>query len=286
MIKTIQLLEDSFSTYKSNFIKIFNMTWPIVLLTIVAQYYVMDITRRMEEGRFDLSYILMTFIIYLFSVLFVGLFLVPALSRSIQKNEDNGVFDVKEGYDFQKKNIWKFVMVNIWGMLYILKRCAIYILISIGLFALLLYIDNTSKSSDMLPVVLSIFTLIGLTLIVATVLNITRFMFYKNIFFSKDDILPRDAVKESMSLGVLKNNEIWKIIFAMITLVVAVEIVIQTLGSFVNDAMINLIAGTIINVFFSMPYMLIIISKGYTRVRGDSVLSIVEATELVTDGQK
>lgn len=276
MIKTIQLLKESFMTYKTNFKNIFKMTWPIVLLTIVAQYYSIDVTQRMEAGQFDIPYLVIASIIYLVCILVVGLFFAPALSRSVQKNEDNGVFDVKEGYDFQKKNIWKFVMVNVWGLVYMLKRFAPYLVTSL----LLVVIAMIFKDSSIVSLIIA--SLIGLTLTVGIVLNITRFMLYKNIFFSKDSMSARDAVKESMSLGVTKMKNIWKIILAMIILAIAMEIVLKVFSMFIGTILVGLIIGSIIMVFFSMPYMLIIVSKGYVRVRGgDVALPLVEEVEVV-----
>jgi hypothetical protein len=276
MIKTIQLLKESFITYKSNFKNIFNMAWPIVLLTIVAQYYLVGINQRMEAGQFDIPYLIVATLIYFVCALVVGLFLTPALSRSIQKNEDNGVFSVKEGYDFQKKNIWKFIMVNIWGFLYILKRLWSYIAASFALGVIAFMFND----SDI--VALTAASLMVLIILVGFILNITRFVLYKNIFFSKDTISPRDAVKESMSLGVNKMSNIWKIILAMIILAIGIELVIVLFEMLSVADIYGLIIGSIVMVMFSLPYMLIIASKGYVRVRGgDVALPMEEVVEVV-----
>jgi hypothetical protein len=250
------------------------MAWPIVLLTIVAQYYSVGITQRMSEGQFDIPYLLMAVLIYLVCILIIGLFLAPALSRSVQKNEDNGVFDVKEGYNFQKKNVWKFVMVNVWGLVYILKRLLPYIAAS----AVLGIIAFMAGDSDIIALICV--SLGGLVILAGIILNITRFVLYKNIFFSKDTISARDAVKESMDLGVSKMKDIWKIILAMFILTVVVEIVLKVFSMFIEATLLGLVIGSIIMILFSMPYMLIIISKGYAKVRGGDVASSV-AEEVV-----
>jgi hypothetical protein len=265
MIKTIQLLKDSLMTYKLNFKNIFTMAWPIVLLTIVAQYYAFDLNKNMQTGQFNILYIVFASMIYFVSMLAISLFLTPAISRSIQKNEDNGVFNVKEGYSFQKKNIWKFVMVNIWGFLYIFKRLLPYIVVSATAVLMTVYF-NFSESVNYALMVISI-----ASMIIGVILNITRFVLYKNIFFSKDSVSPKDAVKESMSLGVNKMKDIWKIILAMIILAIVVEILVKIFNALSITGLYGLIVGSIVMIMFSMPYMLIIASKGYVMVRGGSV---------------
>ncbi len=276
MIKTIQLLKESFVTYKINFKKIFTMAWPIVLLTIVAQYYAFGIQENMENGQFEGTHFFIAFLIYFVSIISVSLFFIPAFNRSIQKNEDNGVFSVKEGYNFQKKNIWKFVMVNIWGLLYIVKRLALYIIVAVLLLGAVYVLNEFYTLTQNYIISLTLVYLAGITIFVGIILNMTRFVLYKNIFFSKDDISARDAVKESIVLGVTKMNDIWKIIIAMIIVSIPVEILIMSINKYLINMLtdiylIEIIFISLITTLFSLPYVLIVLSKGYVKVRGMDV---------------
>jgi hypothetical protein len=235
------------------------------LLAIITDYYFLDISAKIDSGQINFINFSLPFSIYLISILVSSLFLIPALSRSIQKNEDNNSFDVKAGYDFQKKNIWKFIMVNIWGILYMLKVFLPYIIVT----ALIVLLSGFLNTSDV--IVFTLLLLAALSMLIGVVLNITKFIVYKNIFFSKDGISARDAVKESMELGLKNNKSIWKIILAMAIVFLISEIIFQIISRALDLNIISLTLSSLLLTLFLTPYVLIISSKGYVKIReGDN----------------
>lgn len=264
MINIYSLLRDSLNTFKINFAKIFNMSWPIVLLTILADYSSFQISTKIRLGTLDIPYFALAFMVYLISILLVGLFLSPALNMVVQKNEDVDSFDIKQAYDFQKKNIWKFVKVNLWALVYFLKYTWIYIVVSISL----LIIAETSNDSRV------VFTLAYSALaiiLIGGLLNITKFMFYKNIFFSKDDVSPKDIVKESILLGESRKMEIWKIIFSIIIVTASIEFILYILNLIIKFEKMSLIIVSLVSMLIYVPYIYILVAKGYVKLRGVDV---------------
>lgn len=264
MINIYSLLRDSLNTFKINFAKIFNMSWPIVLLTILADYSSFQISTKIRLGTLDIPYFALAFMVYLISILLVGLFLSPALNMAVQKNEDSDSFDIKQGYDFQKNNIWRFIKVNLWALVYFLKYTWIYIVVSLSL----LFIAETSNDSRV------VFTLAYSALAIIMIgglLNITKFMFYKNIFFSKDDVSPKEIVKESILLGESKKMEIWKIIFSIIIVTASIEFILYILNLIIKFEKTSLIIVSLVSMLIYVPYIYILVAKGYVKLRGVDV---------------
>jgi len=215
---------------------------------------------------------ILSFAIYIITVFIVSLYFGPVLNRAIQKKEDNGVFDTNSAYAFQKKNIFKWIMVNIWGFLYMVWVMLPYIAIA-TLVAIIPYAYN---DSSLILIIVS--SLIGLTLLIGIVLNITKFVLFKNVFFSKDDVSARDAVRESIELGKTKKSQIWILILILIISTIAIMVTFFVLGymigliaNLVPENIIlysQIILSGLISVLFFLPVMSIITAKGYVKIRG------------------
>lgn len=270
MIKTIQLLRESYKTYKINFKKILLMTLPILLVTYFTSYSSANVAVLLGSRMLNSS-LLFYGLLVLATLLITSLFLAPALNRSVQKNEDNGIFNVKEGYFFQKRNIWKWIMLNVWGALYVFWRMLPYIAVA----SLIIVLGTTNKDSltDLTAITLSVFA--GLVVLIGILLNITRFILFKTIFFSKE-ISPRDAVRESVALGVKNSADIWKIILTMILVgltLTMISIVLELLGSMfgMTEKGVDIFLSPIISVFIATPMIFIIIAKGYVKITNEAV---------------
>ena len=273
MLKITQLLKESFTTYKSNFSKIFWIALPILILTIISEYYIAVSTTIIDNRDFgNMSYLFVSMIIYIVTILAVSLYFGPVLNRAIQKKEDDGSFDSKLAYNFQKKNIFKWIMVNIWGFLYMVLAMLPYIVVS----ALLTVILFMNRDSYIAALILS--SLIGLTMLIGIILNINKFVLYKNIYFSKDDISARDAVRESIEIGKTKSKQVWMLIFSLIILTFIMIIMYFGLGfmsglltgNISNNVLYyseTILYGVLSAVFF-LPLMSIVAAKGYVKIRG------------------
>ncbi len=295
MLKITQLLKESLTTYKLNFKKIFWIALPILVLGIIGEYSIEVFNTMIDKEDFaNISYLFASITIWILTILIVALYFSPVLKRAIQKKEDGEQFNTNLAYSFQKKNIFKWIMVNVWGMLYMLWIMLPYILVSVLLTVILFMhivlktsieyspiIPNTSIGLDTYldtyNNILILSSLIGLTILTGTVLNITKFMLYKNIFFSKDGIPARDAVRESIKLGKTKNVQVWSLIIALIILFIINIIIFFALIN-LSDLLIDKVSNNVL--FYSeiivnsalsslifLPLMSIIVAKGYVKIR-------------------
>jgi hypothetical protein len=219
----------------------------------------------------NMPYLMTNLLIYVVSILLITLFFGPVFNRAIQKKEDGLDFDSNAAYAFQKKNIFKWIMVNVWGFLYMVWTILPYIVASVLMTAAVYMLRVSSLTA------LIISSLVGLTFIVGIIVNIHKFILYKNIFFSKDGVSARDAVRESIKIGKNKNGEVWMLILAMIILTIAMMIIYFALGfltgliaKFIPDYLsyVEMISATAISVLFFLPLMSIVLSKGYVKIRG------------------
>ncbi len=282
MIKTIQLLRESYATYKLNFSNILSIAMPVlVLLLVVAVLDHMTI-----ESSLHIVSVLLGVV---FSFL-VSLFFQPALYRSIQKLEDTGVFSKAEAYSFQKRNVWNYIVLNFWLFMY-----AIYInfkyLIIMAVGVVLIIISMTTLPSTAAATVSVVIGIgIAATLIVSIIKNSPKVTLYQNIFFSKD-ISPRNAVRESLMLGENKGGDIWRIIFSTILLGLAVAVIyVLIYGVFILAGFVSIqeilqmnnkegemvaqsgimfaleLIGGLISYAIVTPLMFTIMAKGYKKL--------------------
>lgn len=272
MIKITQLLKESFTTYKLNFNKIFWIALPILILGIISEYYVAVFTTMIDNSDFsNIPYLFISLIVYTATILAVSLYFGPVLNRAIQKKEDGEQFNSNSAYSFQKKNIFKWIMVNVWGFLYMIRVMWLYILISIALIVAGILSKNTVIISSTV-IVAAIVSAIG------TILNITKFVLYKNIFYSKDGISARDAVRESIELGKTKNGQVWVLILALIILTIIMMIIYYALGTvsgLLTDSVpysllyySETIVYGVLSALIFLPLMSIVVAKGYVKIKG------------------
>lgn len=291
MINITKLLTDSFESYKKNFRNIILMALPIFILSSIGTYYAMAIKATQVNRNsdllvykdFNMLYFIIGTVVYILALLAVGLFFAPAFNRAIQKNEDDKYFDIKAGYNFQKRNIWKWIKVNLWGMVYFIWRLLPYLTVSALLVVGLGLLNITTK--DLSNIITNIIISIAvITIFVGMVLNITRFVFFRNVFFAKDHMKAKNAVIESVSLGKTKNLEIWKavlslflfslmmfVLFTVVSLIVA--FIIHSFGSN-NFSIIDIIISPMMSAFIVTPITLIIVAKAYNKVRGHGHVSV------------
>jgi hypothetical protein len=272
MIKITQLLKESLTTYKLNFKKIFWIALPILILGIISEYYVSVFTTMIENGDVsNMSYLFVSIAIYILTILAVSLYFGPVLNRAIQKKEDGDHFNSNSAYSFQKKNIFKWIMVNVWGFLYMARIMWLYILIPIVLLGLGFFLQN--------PMVINSMVILSLIVVtIGAIIHISKFILYKNIFFSKNEISARDAVRESIKIGIHKKRQVWILILTLIILTIVMMIVYFALGT-ISGLLINNIpdnvmyySETIVYAVFSalifLPLMSIVVAKGYVKIRG------------------
>jgi hypothetical protein len=280
MINIIKLLTDSFESYKKNFRNIILMSLPIFILSSIGAYYataVKSVQKGVELADINIYYLITGSLIYIIVSVFVGLFFAPAFARAIQKNEDDKHFGVKTAYNFQKRNIWKWIKVNLWGFVYMIWRLLPYIAVSMLIvFGSSILNASTGGLNNIFSIIMVFF--VSLIMIVGIVLNLTRFVFFKNVFFSKDHMKARNAVIESMTLGKTKNVETWKMLISLLLFSVMILIVYMAVSMFFaftiyafgskNFSIIDIIISPMISAFVATPITLIIISKGYNKIRG------------------
>ena len=272
MIKITHILKESFVTYLHNFKKIFWIALPILILGIISEYYAAVFTIMLNNNDFsNMPYFIGSVLVYLVTILVASLFFAPVLNRAIQKKEDDGNFDSKQAYDFQKKNIFKWIMVNVWGMLYMLWIMLPYIVVA----ALLTAVLFMYKDSGITALILS--SVIGLVFLVGIIMNISKFILYKNIFFSKDEVSARDAVRESIMFGKTKNGQVWMLILILIILTIIMLIVYFILGFLMgliyksapeSILYIEIITSAVVSTIIFLPLMSIVVAKGYVKIRG------------------
>ncbi len=266
MIQIIPLIKESISTYKLNFKKIFLMVLPVIVLSYIMSVSSASLSAMVVAGTFD-GGIVAFFILGIIAAIFSALLFVPALNRAIQRNEDTNSFDTKEAYSFQKRNIWKYIKLVLWGFVYMLKRLLPYLLASLVLAAIIFFVST----NEILSLVLA--SLATIVLFVGIILNIPQFVLYKTIFFSKE-ILARDSVRESMDLGVKKTKQVWKLILDIIIVSIVVMLFAEIINYFaglmgtgawyIAEAYIK----PIITLVVATPMVLILVAKGYTKIRG------------------
>ncbi len=277
MIKPIQLLKDSFATYKANIKNIIFMTWPIALLPIVVQstyFYI--------KGNIFIAALIgiVSFVISLA----IGLYLQPAIYRALQKNEDGEAFDIKAAYNFQKKNIWSFIMTGIWYVLYLVRTIQYYLIASLILVLLGVFFAGVNSITLISLLVVSV-----LIIVIGYLINLPKFLFYINIFFSKN-IKPREVIRESIKWGNVKGHgvEAWKtllsvilfmlltaVIYAIVALILAMFKVVpfEELAYLGNNAtyidykwfIINSVSN-VFQVMFILPISFIILAKAYIKL--------------------
>jgi hypothetical protein len=292
MINIIKLLTDSFESYKKNFRNIILMALPIFIISSIGAYYSVAMKTVQKSGDFaniNIYYFIIAIVIYLIAMLFVGLFFVPAFNRAIQKNEDDKNFDVKSAYNFQKRNIWKWIKVNLWGLVYGAWRLLPYMVVSALLITSVILLNVSKPESDVIVIIFAIIA--SIIMIVGMVLNITRFVFYKNVFFAKDHMKAKNTVIESMTLGKTKNLEIWKVIVSILLfslMMFVLSIILSAIAAFIifsfgskNFSIIDIIISPMISAFMAIPVTLIIIAKGYNKIRGHH--HVVEHAEVIVE---
>ncbi|MBC7766927.1 hypothetical protein H7Y21_02965 [Arenimonas sp.] len=262
-----QLLRETYKTFKANFSKLFTMGLPVLLTMYVTTYTSDKFDVLIKAKILNLNtaiFGLITLIGGLFSILF----LAPAIYRTVQRNEDTGIFDTQEGYDFQKKNVWKWIMVNVWGGLYLIARTWLYLL---PFIAVLIYIKIYGGNQ-----ILGFLLDVSVALVaIGLLLSINRFLLFKTIIFSKE-ISARDAVRESITLGMDHKKDMWKAILIIFLIGLAagvcsviVGIVASVIG--ISDKMFEQYIFPIITVFVISPMLLIVIAKTYVKVRGINI---------------
>ncbi len=283
MIKPIQLLKDSFATYKANIKNIIFMTWPIALLTIVAGYYSNEMDGMGDYKPVIISVLIIGIFVNIIVSLLISLFLQPALFRSIQKNEDNKIFDVKDGYDFQKKNIWNYIVLYFWTAIYSLKVNWKYILVILTSLILGVLVVGASFAKPMILIsVSSVFFIISVVFAALMIIrNLSKFIYPANVFFSSE-ITPREAVKKSIELGVKHNNKIWLNILSYILFMIILMIVYFIIGTisgfipgvFVQD-IVTIVLSSLVVSFISTPMAFMIYAKGYNILKEEKVEQVV-----------
>lgn len=271
MIKITHILKESFTTYTKNFSKIFWIALPILVLSIVSEHYIQLFMAKIDARDYtNMPGLITNYSIYFICVLIVALYFGPVLNRVIQKKEDGENFNSNAAYSFQKKNIFKWIMVNVWGVLYMIWTILPYAVVS----GLLIFIMNFYKNAMIYNTAL---ILAFLSISAGIVLNINKFILYKNIYFSKDHVKARDAVIESMKIGVTKCKQVWKLILTLIILTIIMFIIYITLSFFVvglSDMLpsmgknIENVLTALVSVVFFLPYMSIVVAKGYVKIRG------------------
>lgn len=297
MIKQTQLIKESFTTYKANFKKIFWISLPILVLSIISNNYLTAFTNMVNAEDFsNIPKIITSFFVVLVAILILFLYFDPVLNRAIQKKEDGQDFDSNSAYAFQNKNIFKWIMVNIWGFLYLFYKILPYTAVSILIVIISVIVENNIGSYDNINIIGVSAMLSLIVIMVGGLLNITRFVMYKNIFFSKDDISARDAVRESMELGKNKNKQIWILIATLIVVNLLLSVVSFIIGfvlGFISPAIpftsisaetvayyIGIVFDGSVLTLISTPLMYIIIAKGYVNIR-ESVFDVVDADMVV-----
>jgi MFS family permease len=291
MINITKLLTDSLESYKKNIRNIILMSLPIFIVSSIGAYYSIAVKAMQENNTINtintpniIIYIIAGVLIYIVAAIAVGLFFAPALNRAIQKNEDDKIFDTKEGYNFQKKNMWKWVKVNLWSVAYMLRRLLPYIIVLMLLIGGIALFNALGGLGQIFTAIVASVAII--IFFIGLILNITRFTLYKNIFFAKDNMTARNMVRESMTLGKTKNIEVWKIIltlilFAVIMLIVAFlvsfisSLIIQAFGS-KNFSVIDIIISPLMSSFVAAPISLIILAKGYNKVKVHEHHTVIE----------
>lgn len=268
MINTTQLLRESYVTYKYNFTKLFLMALPILLATYVIVYTSNNFDALIKAKILNLNTVIFGLIAFIGGLISM-LYLEPAINRAVQRNEDISIFNSKEGYEFQKKNIFKWIMVNVWGILYLFWKLLPYILSAGLIFVILMGLKNDAKMA------VSGAILAGIVLFVGMIMNIHRFLLFKTIIFSKD-ISARDAVRESIKLGEDHKVDMWKAILSLILLGLAIgmfSIIVGIVASIfgLTDKMYEQYISPIIVVFVTTPMLLIVIAKTYVKIRSVTI---------------
>ena len=304
MIKPIQLLKDSFATYKANIKNIIFMTWPIALLPVVVQSMI----------YYNINWfvnLLMSAVSFVISIV-IGLYLQPAIYRALQKKEDGEVFDIKAAYNFQKKNIWNFIMTGVWYVLYLIWVLRYYVLIglAVSFFIIpMIYPDFRIVTTwDFVAYFFIHSVTFFIPVIIGYLINLSKFLFYVNIFFSKN-IKPREVVRESIRWGNIKGHSIeaWKTFFSIILFMLLTTLVYVIVSLILNFFKIMhfeqlvyignqaaytdykwFIINSVSNIFkvmFILPVSFIILAKAYTKLF-DGQSSLQDATvegELVSN---
>lgn len=291
MTNTINILKESFITYIQNIKKISLMTLPIFLIYIYNDK-VLNLFSKFAKNN-DIIYLLSGVIIsisILLLMLFIALFLKPALFRSIQIHEDHKRFETRGSYRFQYNNLLKYLILKFWFYVNILYVLLPYIVVNIG-YVLLLVKMKFQLSLNVTT--LNIFEFLGfstmstililnivtslLPLIIGILINIPKFLLATNVFFSKEHNNPRKAVKDSIALGKTKTKQLWGIVFILFILNIFYFMIYNVLVSFDSLAFVNmyiLLPG--LNMFVLIPFVYIILAKGY-----NSVKEIEEVEEVV-----
>lgn len=274
MIKPIQLLKESFAIYKANFKNIILMAWPIALLSIIGQYYSMNLDK--DKAIFlAISLLLVSMLVTILTYLFVSLFFQPALNRTLQKNIDNGNFDSKAGFNFAKKNVWNYILLNFWAIVYLIWNIIKYLAVFIVLLTISILISKTKPNISLILMPLSI-----AIIVIGVIMNVAKFFVYSAIFFSKG-IKPREAVLESIKIGKDNTKKVWMIIIASLMFGILVTIFYAALG-FIFRGFPNLVTVIVSAVFASMligPISYIIVGKGYSKLASHTHVEAEVASE-------
>ncbi len=276
MIKPIQLLKDSFATYKANIKNIIFMTWPIALLTIVAGYYSNQIDGMGKYKPMILSVFIIGALVNIIISIVISLFLQPALFRSIQKNEDNKNFNVKDGYNFQKKNIWNYIVLYFWTLVYYIKvnwKYLVTIIVTVGIVTAGVIASSIQPAITM--IILSVLLVFGSVVLVLMVIkNTAKFVYPTNVFFS-EEIRPRDAVKKAIDIGAKNNGKVWLNILSYILLSIILMFIYFIIGFIssvlpgaVTKDMFAIILSSLVVAFIGTPMTFIVFAKGYNVLKG------------------
>ena len=281
MIKIIQLLKESFVTYKANIKNIFWVTWPMLLLILIINYLNFSSEKKIIVG-------LLSFV----CAVIIGLYLKPVLYRSLQKNENDKSFDTREAYAFQKKNIWNYIVLCFWSVVYVIKVNFVYIL-TIIISGIIVSVALVFLKTTIISFIILSFIMFACTILMI-IKNITKFVLAQNIFFG-GNIKPRDAVLASIEMGKKNNVDIWKAIFAsilfnllvfIIYLIIYLILVLSKLMSFeeimnmnksylpITNTLVALkILTALVSVFVLTPISFIILAKTYNKLKTDEVVS-------------
>jgi hypothetical protein len=210
MIKINQLLKESLATYKKNFKNITIISLPILALGLLGL--------SVSVFKNPLLVVLFGFISAL-GGLFTSLYFQPIVLRSVQKAIDTNVFDKKDAYAFQNKNIWNWIVLNFWTAVYSLYK--VYKLIIPAVVLIMVGIYYMMQKN--IPMAVGFYVVAGILILIAALLNAPRFLVAQNIFFSKGE-KPRDAVRASIALGEKNTRDMWRVILTMIVFGIYVAI--------------------------------------------------------------
>lgn len=265
MISINKLIKDSIQSYKNNFNKLITLYAITTIFGLVATY----ISALMDKSKdtLDLSNIFSYFIALIVISLISGLYFIPVLYRAIQKSVDNNMVDTAEAFSFQNKNIWNWFTLHIWNTLYFIKVNIIAVILAIVVIILsLFFIKDEMIMGFILAAALVILMLL-------TLKNLPKFVFYQNIFFSKE-IKARDAVRESIAFAEGKTKDVWMSVITLFIIAFAIFIINIFIGAVIAltslDTLSISIILSILQGFVFTPIIFTTLAVAYTTLKNST----------------